>query len=120
MYAFEIHNFLQYASQTFSQHFLGRYGGALYTLVICLSCMGTLNIKFYTAGRLTQAATELHFLPPILRTVARVKPEDQDGVPVEEPPRRTLDFLLHPTRFSDGSIPLLDPKSPLSHRNLTN
>jgi hypothetical protein len=54
--------------------------------------MGTLNAKFYTAGRLTQAAAELHFLPPILRTVARVKREDQDGVPVEEPPRRMLVF----------------------------
>lgn len=93
---------------TFSRHFLGHAGGALYTVLICLSCMGTLNIKFFTAGRLTQAAAERQFLPPFIKTVAHVKSNHEDEpVEVEANPRpRRIKFLWRPTRFGDGSVPL--------------
>ncbi|KAK4196659.1 amino acid transporter [Triangularia verruculosa] len=106
---------------TFSEHFLGRAGGVAYTALICLSSFGTLNVKTFTAGRLTQAAAERGFLPPIVMTVAN---QGRDGsnngdngdntdhrsvssrsscqAPLRQ---RMLGTFQRPLRFQDGTIP---------------
>jgi hypothetical protein len=76
--------------------------------MICLSGVGSLNVKTYTAARVTQAAAEREHLPPVLRTLARKKFDE----PIEEmddspaPSLSKWSFLHRPTRYKDGSIPL--------------
>lgn len=96
--------------QTFSEHFLGRAGSVAYAVAICLSSLGTLNVKTFAAGRLTQAAAERGYLPMVMKTVANTsfKEDEADGdEPGEAPTSRPPLSLLHsPARFGDGSIPL--------------
>lgn len=119
---------------TFSVHFLGQAGGALYAAVICLSTLGTLNAKTFTYSRLTQAAAERGFMPALLRTVAaggrrsarsssfedRDAPggnndglagEDatEDAPLVQRPPQKPkwlLAFADTPVQYGNGSVPV--------------
>ncbi|KAK1749747.1 amino acid/polyamine transporter I [Echria macrotheca] len=94
----------------FSQHFLGRAGSVLYAVAICLSTLGTLNVKMFTAGRLTQAAAERGYLPLMMKTVARrgsSKDDDEDHSILETrhlPP--IIESPNSPVRLGDGSIPM--------------
>ncbi|KAJ6258203.1 hypothetical protein Dda_7122 [Drechslerella dactyloides] len=63
---------------TFSRHFLGDAGAVVYTIAICLSGIGSLNVKTFTTGRLTQAAADRRFLPKILKTVGCLDDEGHD------------------------------------------
>jgi hypothetical protein len=78
----------------------------MYSLIVCLSCLGTLNIKFFTAGRLTQAAADRKWLLPLIKTVRRDSIERIDEEMEADPPSHRLNFLCHPMKFGDGSIPL--------------
>ncbi|KAK0622616.1 amino acid/polyamine transporter I, partial [Immersiella caudata] len=85
---------------TFSQHFLGRAGSIVYAVAICLSILGTLNVKMFTAGRLTQAAAERGYLPLMMKTVGDVsRKKDDDN-------NETDDALLptQPTRPISGIV----------------
>jgi len=96
--------------QTFSEHFLGRAGSILYAIAICLSTLGTLNVKMFTAGRLTQAAAERRYLPFLMKTVARggIKKDDDvdESMPESHPAKPVLESLHGPLRLGDGSIPM--------------
>ena len=98
----------RYPRQTFSERFLGRAGGVLYTIIVCLTALGSVNVKTFTFGRITQSAADRHYLPGILKTVA-CEPEDDCPVPNgASPPPATgwLAALRRPIRYRDGSIPL--------------
>lgn len=76
--------------------------------LICLSGVGSLNVKTYTAARVTQAAAEREHLPPVIRTVKRQRfdhREDETDDSTEQPFGR-WSFLHRPTSYKDGSIPL--------------
>ena len=78
-------------------------------MAICLSSLGTLNVKTFAAGRLTQAAAERGYLPLLMKTVASGSDEDEgddDRVPEVQPAQSIFGFLGRPVRFGDGSIPL--------------
>ncbi|KAK0701444.1 amino acid permease-domain-containing protein [Apiosordaria backusii] len=106
---------------TFSEHFLGRAGGVAYTALICLSSFGTLNVKTFTAGRLTQAAAERGYLPPLVMTVANQGRDDSNNGDNEDNGdnrstsgkssyqanlrQRILGTFQRPLRFQDGTIP---------------
>lgn len=90
----------------FCRHFLGQASGLLYALVICISTLGTLNIKIFTGARLTQAAAERSFLPPIIITVQREDCEPRREPEEVESRRGISGFLQRQTRYGDGSIPL--------------
>jgi len=96
-----------YEVQTFSERFLGRTGSILYAVAICLSSLGTLNVKTFTAGRLTQAAAERGYLPLMMKTVARVDDKDdtEDAVLEDDDTPSTIGFLGRPVKIGDGSIP---------------
>ncbi|KAI9768621.1 MAG: hypothetical protein M1840_004818 [Geoglossum simile] len=50
-------------------------GGALfYAWVVCLSCLGALNVKIFTAGRLTEAAVRRNYLPTFLTSFSNPLP----------------------------------------------
>ncbi|KAK4151529.1 amino acid transporter [Chaetomidium leptoderma] len=95
---------------TFSEYFLGRAGSIIYAVAICLSSLGTLNVKTFAAGRLTQAAAERGYLPLLMKTVANVSDEhdESDGNSLLEvqPAQSIFGFLGRPARLGDGSIPL--------------
>jgi amino acid transporter len=95
--------------QTFSTHFLGRVGSIVYAVAICLSTLGTLNVKMFTAGRLTQAAAERGYLPLVMKTVARVgdkKGDDAENSAPGSSPQPILESPHSPLRLGDGSIPM--------------
>jgi amino acid transporter len=98
---------------TFSQHFLGRAGSIVYAVAICLSTLGTLNVKTFTAGRLTQAAAERGYLPLIMKTVGdsyRKKDDDtneaDDAVLPTQPTRPMFVSIHSPLKLGDGTIPI--------------
>ncbi|EWC47535.1 hypothetical protein DRE_00503 [Drechslerella stenobrocha 248] len=91
---------------TFSQHFLGGAGAAVYTIAICLSGIGSLNVKTFTTGRLTQAAADRRFLPKILKTVGRLDDGDHDKPRRGGIWKRFLGSMGRPIRYGDGTIPL--------------
>ncbi|KAK6537482.1 hypothetical protein TWF694_011667 [Orbilia ellipsospora] len=91
---------------TFSKHFLGDAGSIAYTAAICLSGLGTLNVKMFTAGRLTQAAAERQFLPHTLKTIASLDDEIFDSSREETIWRRIFGRLDRPVLYKDGTIPL--------------
>ena len=112
--------------QTFSQHFLGRAGSILYAVAICLSTLGTLNVKMFTAGRLTQAAAERRYLPLMMKTVAaassRKNHDDEETDDEISNPRHTrpmFESLHSPVRLGDGSIPMLVSMQPEKRPILT-
>ncbi|KAK0712133.1 amino acid permease-domain-containing protein [Lasiosphaeris hirsuta] len=92
---------------TFSERFLGRAGSILYAVAICLSSLGTLNVKTFAAGRLTQAAAERGYLPLLIKTVPKTDDKDDEALsrPEGQPPQPILGFLCRPARVGDGSIP---------------
>jgi hypothetical protein len=96
--------------QTFSNYFLGRAGSIVYAVTICLSTLGTLNVKMFTAGRLTQAAAERGYLPLMMKTVAGAcnkKDGDADDSASDSQSRRPILESPHsPLRLGDGSIPM--------------
>ena len=95
------------SKQTFSERFLGRAGGELYTVIIVLTALGTLNVKTFTFGRITQAAADRRYLPRILKTVERMEADDTCETTGEQPPSAGwFDFLQRPIQYRDGSIPL--------------
>lgn len=75
---------------------------------ICLSGVGSLNIKTYTAGRVTQAAAEREHLPSVLQTLERKKVDDtnEETDDSTEQPFRKWSYFHRPTQYKDGSIPL--------------
>ncbi|KAK6340601.1 hypothetical protein TWF696_008926 [Orbilia brochopaga] len=91
---------------TFSRHFLGDAGAAAYIIAICLSGIGSLNVKIFTAGRLTQAAADRRFLPKILSTVGHLDHEDDDKPREAGIWRGLVDSINRPVRYKDGTIPL--------------
>jgi hypothetical protein len=98
--------------QTFSQRFLGRAGSIVYAVAICLSTLGTLNVKMFTAGRLTQAAAERGYLPLMMKTVGDVsRKKDDDTHEVDDAflptqPTRPMFISIHsPLKVGDGCIP---------------
>ncbi|KAF3908224.1 hypothetical protein AA313_de0203710 [Arthrobotrys entomopaga] len=91
---------------TFSKHFLGDAGSIAYTAAICLSGLGTLNAKTYTAGRLTQAAVERQFLPQTLKTIASLDDEVFDNSREKSIWKRVFGRLDRPVQYKDGTIPL--------------
>ena len=80
----------------------------LYTVVICLTALGTLNVKTFTFGRITQSAADRRYLPRLLKTVERKAPNDSHATEGDSPltSTRLFDFLHHPLQYRDGSIPL--------------
>ncbi|KAK1830663.1 amino acid transporter [Podospora conica] len=95
---------------TFSQKFLGRAGSVAYAVAICLSSLGTLNVKTFAAGRLTQAAAERGYLPMVMKTVA--DDADEENVVDVDPlmgaveGRTMFDVFYQPVKAGDGSVPL--------------
>ena len=75
-------------------------------MAICLSSLGTLNVKTFTAGRLTQAAAEHGYLPLMMKTVASVDDKDdtEDAVLEDDTPS-AIGLLGRPVKIGDGSIP---------------
>lgn len=51
-----------------------------YSWIVCISCIGALNAKIFTVGRLTQAAVQRRYLPTFLATIAEA-PNSNDEVP---------------------------------------
>lgn len=77
----------------------------IYTIIICLSSFGSLNVKTFTTGRLTQAAAQSGYLPMLLKTVAR--DIDIDESRLQGKSRASFaSFLRKPARVGDGSAPV--------------
>lgn len=97
--------------QTFSLHFFRRAGAVLYVVVIWLSGLGSLNIKIFTAGRLTQAAAERQYLPAMTKTVRKDSGGESDDDKASHRHDGSMSNVLvrfwrRPVRYRDGSIPL--------------
>jgi L-type amino acid transporter 9 len=45
---------------------LGPFAGIAVTILVALSCAGSINTNMFTVGRLTVAATQRHYLPSFL------------------------------------------------------
>jgi hypothetical protein len=56
---------------------LGRAGAIFYAWIVCLSCLGTLNVQMFSGGRLTQAAAARNYLPPFLNAAASATADSQ-------------------------------------------
>lgn len=82
----------------------------VYAVAICLSSLGTLNVKTFAAGRLTQAAAERGYLPLVMKTVADDADEENvaSGDPLTGSNQRRSMFsvLQEPIKAGDGSVPL--------------
>ena len=50
----------------FGLQVFGSIGGLLYSLVVSMSCLGSLNASVFSAGRLVVAASKDHYVPKIL------------------------------------------------------
>ena len=72
--------------------------------------MGTLNVKTFAAGRLTQAAAERGYLPLLMKTVANnIDEESLDDVRNLTEPHQgfsILRILREPLKAGDGTVPL--------------
>ncbi|KAK6537422.1 hypothetical protein TWF694_011609 [Orbilia ellipsospora] len=90
---------------TFSEHFLGNAGTLLYAVLICLSSVGSLNVKTFTASRLTQAAVDRGFLPRIFKTVASSPGNTHDPRGGTTRPM-LLSLANRSLQYKDGSVPL--------------
>lgn len=72
--------------------------------------MGTLNVKTFAAGRLTQAAAERGYLPLVMKTVA--DDADEENAASVEPLAGTaqrqgmFSVFQEPIKAGDGSVPL--------------
>ncbi|KAI9778098.1 MAG: hypothetical protein M1839_008402 [Geoglossum umbratile] len=58
----------------FGRSVFGPGGALFYAWVVCLSCLGALNVKIFTAGRLTQAAVRRNYLPAFLANLSNPLP----------------------------------------------
>ncbi|KAK0639569.1 amino acid/polyamine transporter I [Cercophora newfieldiana] len=100
-------------STTIGLHFLGRAGSIVYAVAICLSTLGTLNVKVFTAGRLTQAAADRGYLPMMMKTIAgtcskknRDDNEEDDNLTSLGTAQPIFESIHSPVRLGDGSIPI--------------
>ena len=53
-------------SKDFGLQVFGSIGGLVYSLVVSMSCLGSLNASVFSAGRLVVAASKDHYVPKIL------------------------------------------------------
>jgi amino acid transporter len=90
----------------FSQSLLGNAGGTVYAVVICLSALGALNVKTFTAGRLTEAAARRRWLPAFLETVGSEDLQSNSEVHERSPNPATPWYMSRPTKYKDGTVPL--------------
>lgn len=78
---------------------------------LCLSGFGSLNVKIYTASRVTQAAAERGHLPGFLVTVPRIDNDERPESRADDETERksgVWEYLQRPTPYKDGTIPLYD------------
>jgi len=80
----------------------------LYAVIICLTGLGTLNVKTFTYGRITQSAAQRSYLPRLLSTVESKASADRDETTEgrRDASSSLLAYLRRPVEYRDGSIPL--------------
>ena len=54
------------STKDFGLQVFGSVGGLVYSLVVSMSCLGSLNASVFTSGRLVVAASKDHYVPKIL------------------------------------------------------
>ena len=54
------------STKDFGLQVLGSVGGLVYSLVVSMSCLGSLNASVFASGRLMVAASKDHYVPKIL------------------------------------------------------